>query len=84
MQKFEVFKYNPTENDLDTFKDGGISIIDQIICSRAKFFIGTKESTFSLRIQEEREILGLDPSTTFNCFCNEENLCNTNKWLLKN
>lgn len=84
MINFDVIKYSPSENDLENFKDGGISIIDQIVCSYAKFFIGTKESTFSLRIQEEREILGHHPSTTFNSFCNEKDICGTTKWLIKN
>lgn len=37
-----------------------------------RFFIGTKESTFSFRIQDEREILGFDPTTTFNRLCNDK------------
>ncbi|RNA15640.1 GDP-fucose O-fucosyltransferase 2 [Brachionus plicatilis] len=81
---FDVFKYTPSYEDLENYKDGGISIIDQIVCAHAKFFIGTKESTFSLRIQEEREILDFHPSTTFNCFCNDVKFCETTKWLLKN
>nr|XP_027816947.1 GDP-fucose protein O-fucosyltransferase 2 isoform X3 [Ovis aries] len=36
------------------------------------FFIGTSVSTFSFRIHEEREILGLDPKTTYNRFCGDE------------
>jgi len=28
-------------------------------------------STFSFRIHEEREILGFQPETTFNCFCGD-------------
>ena len=39
-------------------QDGGIAIIDQLIASHAKYFIGSYESTFSFRIQEEREIMG--------------------------
>ncbi|XP_060262256.1 GDP-fucose protein O-fucosyltransferase 2 isoform X5 [Ovis aries] len=38
----------------------------------ARFFIGTSVSTFSFRIHEEREILGLDPKTTYNRFCGDE------------
>ena len=37
-----------------------------------RFFIGTSVSTFSFRIHEEREILGLDPKTTYNRFCGED------------
>lgn len=36
-----------------------------------RFFIGTSVSTFSFRIHEEREILGLDPRTTYNRFCGD-------------
>lgn len=39
------------------------------MCSHAAHFIGTFESTFTFRIQEEREILGFDASATFNTFC---------------
>jgi len=46
-------------------KKGGVAIIDQIICANARYFVGSKESTFSFRIQEEREIMGFDPKTTF-------------------
>lgn len=34
-----------------------------------RYFVGSYESTFSFRIQEEREILGFDPDTTFNRLC---------------
>jgi peptide-O-fucosyltransferase len=37
-----------------------------------RFFIGTSVSTFSFRIHEEREILGLDPKTTYNRFCGDQ------------
>lgn len=37
-----------------------------------RYFIGTHVSTFSFRIQEEREILGFDPKTTFNTLCGDE------------
>ncbi|KAF7636382.1 hypothetical protein Mgra_00004165 [Meloidogyne graminicola] len=49
-----------------------ISIIDQWICANARYFIGTHHSTFSLRINEDREILGHLPETTFNRFCGEK------------
>ncbi|OQR68769.1 GDP-fucose protein O-fucosyltransferase 2-like [Tropilaelaps mercedesae] len=49
--------------------EGQIAIVDQIICSRADVFVGSFESTFSFRIQEEREILGKAPDTTFNRLC---------------
>lgn len=49
--------------------EGQIAIVDQIICSKAEMFVGSFESTFSFRIQEEREILGRAPDTTFNRLC---------------
>jgi len=60
-------------------KDGGIAIVDQIICSRARHFIGTYESTFTYRIYEEREILGFPKSSTFNTFCKNASLNNCSK-----
>lgn len=39
---------------------------------RLRYFIGTKESTFSFRIQDEREIMGFDRDTIFNRFCGDE------------
>ncbi|KAJ8869067.1 hypothetical protein PR048_030628 [Dryococelus australis] len=89
--EYEVYHYKPSANVKKRYKDGGIAIIDQIICSHARhveqsftvskiffcltlhrFFVGTYESTFSFRIQEEREILGFPPDTTFNRLCGDE------------
>ncbi|XP_055327837.1 GDP-fucose protein O-fucosyltransferase 2-like isoform X2 [Paramacrobiotus metropolitanus] len=64
-----VWTYNPSQQLLSTIKEGGAAIVEQWICAHARFFIGSHESTFSFRIQEEREILGFDPATTFNRFC---------------
>ena len=79
--------YKPNDlGELYNFKDGGVAIIDQLICAHARYFIGTYESTFSFRIQEEREILGFDPASTFNvlCFENENvNKCESTKWHVK-
>ncbi len=89
LKSYKILRYNPNSSELELYKDGGIAIIDQIICSHALYFIGSYESTFSFRIQEEREILGFQPQTTFNRFCSEYNLksndekCNeTSKWLI--
>ncbi|KAM7350381.1 O-fucosyltransferase 2 [Cochliomyia hominivorax] len=57
-------------------KDGGIAIIDQLICSHAHFFVGTYESTFTYRIYEEREILGFPKDRTFNTLCKKSNMEN--------
>lgn len=48
---------------------GEVAIIDQIIARHSEFFVGTLESTFSFKIQEEREILGFEVNTTFNALC---------------
>lgn len=69
---FNVFRYTPTKRVIDEYGDGGVAIIDQIICSYARYFTGTHESTFSFRIQEEREILGFPIHTTFNRLCGDE------------
>jgi len=37
-----------------------------------RFFSGTHESTFSFRIQEEREIMGFPPDRTFNRLCGDD------------
>ncbi|XP_039113058.1 GDP-fucose protein O-fucosyltransferase 2 isoform X1 [Hyaena hyaena] len=67
----EMVTFEPTWEELELYRDGGVAIIDQWICSHARFFIGTSVSTFSFRIHEEREILGLDPRTTYNRFCGD-------------
>lgn len=73
---YEVYTYVPSENEIvNEFKEGGVAIIDQIICSRAALFIGTHDSTFTFRIQEEREIMGFDSNTTFNRLCPDSGPC---------
>ncbi|GFR71850.1 GDP-fucose protein O-fucosyltransferase 2 [Elysia marginata] len=69
---YEVFKFEPTKQMRKDFKDGGVAIIDQWICAHARLFVGTRESTFSFRIQDEREILGFNPDMTFNRLCHEK------------
>ena len=49
--------------------DGGVAIVDQSICSHARYFLGSYESTFTFRIQEEREVLGFSTKKTFDMFC---------------
>ncbi|KAK6742629.1 hypothetical protein RB195_010095 [Necator americanus] len=56
----------------DELADGAVAIVDQWICAHARFFIGSHASTFSYRIQEDREILGFLPKTTFNRFCPDQ------------
>ena len=64
-----LVKYSPSNGVLQKYKDGGIAILDQIICSNAKYFLGSYESTFTFRIQEEREIRGFAVENTFDMFC---------------
>ncbi|KAL0275181.1 UNVERIFIED_CONTAM: hypothetical protein PYX00_003123 [Menopon gallinae] len=72
LPKRKVFMYDPSEEVRAKWKDGGIAIIEQIICSNARYFIGTHESTYSFTIREEREIMGFEPKTTFQRFCGDE------------
>jgi len=67
----KVVRFEPTKEELELFKDGGVAIIDQSICSHARYFIGSKESTFTFRIQEEREIMGFELKDTFDMMCGE-------------
>ncbi|KAJ7427902.1 GDP-fucose protein O-fucosyltransferase 2 [Willisornis vidua] len=67
----EMVRFEPSWEELELYKDGGLAVIDQWICAHARYFIGTSVSTFSFRIHEEREILGFDPKTTYNRFCGE-------------
>lgn len=59
--------------------DGGVAIVDQLICAHAHYFIGTYESTFTYRIYEEREILGFPQNLTFNTLCKSEDLVECSK-----
>jgi peptide-O-fucosyltransferase len=74
MLPLSLFHFKPTPEELESFLDGGVAIIEQIICSHARAFIGSYESTFSFRIQEEREIMGFDPNTTFQRLCGDDDV----------
>ena len=65
----EAFRFTPTEEVHRQYMDGGVAIIDQSICSIARYFMGSYESTFTFRIQEEREILGFPIEKTFEILC---------------
>lgn len=81
LPQYKVLKFVPSDYVINKFKDGGIAIIDQIICSYARYFIGTYESTFTFRIQEDREIIGFLPETTFNQLCKTNKKCaTTGQW----
>lgn len=78
-----VVGFSPSFDVRKRYKDGGVAIIDQIICSHAAYFIGTHESTFTFRIQEEREILQFDSVTTFNRLCPDKGKCERmSRWTL--
>ncbi|TKR64379.1 hypothetical protein L596_024925 [Steinernema carpocapsae] len=68
--------------DASTVSDGAASVIDQWICAHSAYFTGTHHSTFSFRIQEDREILGFEPENTFNRLCadNEATCEQPTKW----
>ncbi|XP_053678480.1 GDP-fucose protein O-fucosyltransferase 2 [Anopheles nili] len=80
LKRFRVVRFAPESYEQRlALKDGGIAIVDQIICSHARYFIGTYESTFTYRIYEEREILGFLKDHTFNTFCKSEKDMNCEK-----
>lgn len=80
LKRFKVVRYSPESRDeMTRLKDGGVAVIDQIVCSHARYFIGTYESTFTYRIYEEREILGFSKDLTFNTFCKDEEASNCEK-----
>jgi peptide-O-fucosyltransferase len=69
MKDLKVFRYQPSTEVSTLYQDGGVAIIDQSVCSNAKYFIGSIESTFTFRIQEEREILGFNVEQSFDILC---------------
>uniref|UniRef100_A0A182QKM5 GDP-fucose protein O-fucosyltransferase 2 n=1 Tax=Anopheles farauti TaxID=69004 RepID=A0A182QKM5_9DIPT len=80
LKRFRVVRFVPDSYEQRyALKDGGIAVVDQIICSHARYFIGTYESTFTYRIYEEREILGFPKDLTFNTFCKSEKDTNCEK-----
>ncbi|GFQ72561.1 GDP-fucose protein O-fucosyltransferase 2 [Trichonephila clavata] len=79
-----AIRFSPSFEVLKDILDGGVAIVDQWICAHARYFLGTHESTFSFRIQEEREILGFPVETTFNKLCSEnQTICTQpSKWTI--
>ncbi|XP_054707109.1 GDP-fucose protein O-fucosyltransferase 2-like [Uloborus diversus] len=80
----DAIQFVPTLNVHRDILDGGVAIVDQWICAHGRFFIGTFESTFSFRIQEERELLGFKAETTFNRLCgdNQTSCQQPSKWTI--
>ncbi|XP_017086756.1 GDP-fucose protein O-fucosyltransferase 2 [Drosophila eugracilis] len=69
-KRFRFVHFTPESNaQRRELKDGGLAVVDQLICAYARYFVGTYESTFTYRIYEEREILGFSQASTFNTFC---------------
>ena len=68
-KEIEIVNFVPDQETFKNIKDGGAAIVEQIICSKAKYFVGSPESTFTFRIQEEREIMGFDAKMTFDMLC---------------
>ncbi|KAK3596005.1 hypothetical protein CHS0354_032523 [Potamilus streckersoni] len=71
-KKTKIYRFEPTKEILEKYKDGGVAIIDQWICAHARVFVGTYVSTFTFRIHEEREILGFSQESTYNRLCGSE------------
>ncbi|XP_049952870.1 GDP-fucose protein O-fucosyltransferase 2 [Schistocerca serialis cubense] len=71
LRGYNVLRYKAPAKVKEKYKDGGVAIIEQIICSHARYFIGSYESTFSFRIQEEREIMGFPTEATYNRLCGD-------------
>lgn len=67
-----IYTYQPNEKVLEKILDGGKAIVDQWICAHARYFIGSYESTFSFRIQEDREIFGFEEDLSFNRLCGDD------------
>ena len=67
----QIHTYRPNEKILEKILDGGKAIVDQWICAHARYFLGSYESTFSFRIQEDREIFGFEEDSTFNRLCGD-------------
>jgi len=75
LKHLKVVRFVPTKAELKKFGDGGVAIIDQAVCRQARYFIGTKDSTFSFRIQEEREVRGFPLADTFDMLCPQQGEC---------
>ncbi|GAA51433.1 peptide-O-fucosyltransferase [Clonorchis sinensis] len=71
LARVKLVRFEPTPERWVTLGPGGIAIVDQWICSHARFFLGTNPSTFTFRIAEERTIMGFSFFSTFNTICPE-------------
>jgi len=80
-----VYRFRPSPESKADLLDGGVAVVDQIVCSHASYFVGSHESTFTFRIQEEREIMGFEPESTFDMMCRDGKLDCTkgSQWKIK-
>ncbi|GMT20193.1 hypothetical protein PFISCL1PPCAC_11490, partial [Pristionchus fissidentatus] len=68
--KITVHTFRPSPDE--KLIDGAAAIVEQIICSWARAFAGSHQSTFTYRIQEDREIRGFPAETTFRRLCPDD------------
>ncbi|KER25402.1 hypothetical protein T265_07143 [Opisthorchis viverrini] len=71
LERVKLLRFEPTPERWVALGPGGIAIVDQWICSHARFFLGTNPSTFTFRIAEERTIMGFPLFSTYNTICPE-------------
>ncbi|PAA80316.1 hypothetical protein BOX15_Mlig023470g3 [Macrostomum lignano] len=53
----------------ESLTDGELAILDQIVGSHARHFVGSRASTFTYRLVEERSLLGFARSSSIGVFC---------------
>ncbi|KAF8359706.1 pad-2, partial [Pristionchus pacificus] len=71
-KQLKITLYTFTPGPEEKLIDGASAIVEQIICSWARAFTGSHVSTFSYRIQEDREIRGFPVETTFRRMCADD------------
>ncbi len=69
MKTSHIFAWTSPCGAEKELSDGQCAIIDQLLSSWSSHFVGTEGSTFTLRIFEERLLLGKDMDSTYNYIC---------------
>lgn len=64
--KYKLFRYQNRSNKLAALE---LELIEQWIAAHSRLFIGAPNSLHSRWVQEQREILGFNSSSTFNVLC---------------
>lgn len=64
--KYKLFRYQNRSNKLAALE---LELIEQWIAAHSRLFIGAPNSLYSRWVQEQREILGFNSSSTFNVLC---------------